>query len=93
MRWDDLPGRSAWQITMMDTKTSPKKYKELANSKFCHNEQATLWAAILNNLIAAIFVAAFIFALGLMVGAYLAHRVARWIKGRLQEYQTKGHSA
>jgi ABC-type sugar transport system permease subunit len=79
--------------TMMDSKTSPKKSKDLANFELGHNERATLWAAFLNTLAAAVFVGTFIFGLGLMVGVHLAHRVARWIKGRVQEYRAKGRSA
>ena len=71
----------------MDSKTSPKKYKELANFKLCHNEQAKLWAALLNSLVAAMFVVAFFVGLGLLVGAFLVHRVLRRIKARLRGEQ------
>ena len=64
----------------MDSKTSPKKYKELANFKLCHNEQAKLWAALLNSLVAAMFVVAFFVGLGLLVGSFLAHPGLRQIK-------------
>ena len=70
---------------MMDSKTSPKKYKELANFKPCHKEQAKPWAALLYSIVAAMFVVAFFVGLGLLVGAFLVHRVARrikaWIRG------------
>jgi short subunit fatty acids transporter len=72
-------------MTIMDSKTSPKKYKELANFKLCHKEQAKPWAALLYSIVAAMFVVAFFVGLGLLVGAFLVHRVARrikaWIRG------------
>ena len=74
-------------ITMMDSKTSPKKYKEVANFKPCHNEQAKPWPALLNSLVAAMFVVAFFVGLGLLVGAFLVHRVARRIKARMRGEQ------
>ena len=47
-------------------------------------KQATPWAALLNRLVAAMFVVAFFVGLGLLVGAFLVHRVLRQIKARLQ---------
>jgi hypothetical protein len=50
-------------------------------------EQATPWAAILNSLVAAMFVVAFFVGLGLLMGAFLVHRGARRIKARLRGEQ------
>ena len=50
-------------------------------------EQATPWAALLNSLVAAMFVVAFFVGLGLLVGAFLVHRVLRQIKARLRGEQ------
>jgi ABC-type sugar transport system permease subunit len=51
------------------------------------HEQATPWAALLNTLVAAMFVVAFLVGLGLLVGAFLVHRVLRRIKARLRGEQ------
>jgi hypothetical protein len=51
------------------------------------HEQATLWAAFLNSLVAAMFVVAFFVGLGLLVSAFLVHRVLRQIKARLRGEQ------
>jgi hypothetical protein len=50
-------------------------------------EQATPWAALLNSLVAAMFILAFFVGLGLLVGAFLVHRLARWIKARIRGEQ------
>ena len=50
-------------------------------------KQATPWAALLNRLVAAMFVVAFFVGLGLLVGAFLVHRVLRQIKARLRGEQ------
>jgi len=51
------------------------------------HEQATPWAALLNTLVAAMFVVAFLVGLGLLVGAFLVHRVARRIKAWMRGEQ------
>jgi hypothetical protein len=51
------------------------------------HEQATPWATLLNSLVAAMFVVAFFVGLGLLVGVFLVHRVARWIKARIRGEQ------
>lgn len=51
------------------------------------HEQATPWAALLNTLVAAMFVVAFLVGLGLLVGAFLVHRVLRRIKAWLRGEQ------
>jgi hypothetical protein len=50
-------------------------------------EQATLWATLLNSLVAAMFVVAFFIGLGLLVVAFLVHRVLRQLKARLRREQ------
>ena len=51
------------------------------------HEQATPWAALLNSLVAAMFILAFFVGLGLLVGAFLVHRLARQIKARIRGEQ------
>jgi hypothetical protein len=51
------------------------------------HEQATPCAALLNTLVAAMFVVAFLVGLGLLVGAFVVHRVLRQIKARLRGEQ------
>jgi hypothetical protein len=64
---------------VLDSAMSPKKYKRLADSKV-YDTSLTPWAALLNSLVAAMFVVAFIVGLGLIVGAFLGHSILRWIK-------------
>jgi hypothetical protein len=59
----------------------------LVNFEVCHNGTTKLWAAWVNSLVAAMFIVAFFVGLGLLVGAFLVHRVARRIKARIRGEQ------
>lgn len=59
----------------------------LVNFELCHNGTTKLWAAWVNSLVAAMFIVAFFVGLGLLVGAFLVHRVARRIKARIRGEQ------
>jgi hypothetical protein len=75
MRWDNL---------LDDPREGHRSKIKLPEAR----EQATPWAAaLLNSMVAAMFVVAFFVGLGLLVGAFLAHRVLRQIKARLRGEQ------
>ena len=75
MRRDNLSGTIRLESTV-DKSKLPEAH-----------EQATPWAALLNTLVAAMFVVAFLVGLGLLVGAFLVHRVLRRIKAWLRGEQ------